>query len=97
MSRPKTYTLGSRPEIILAVTDDEGLVVLPTLARLSVEEPDGTVFTVSGGVMTSNGTYLSYVYDPQQVGWYEYEGWVRDSAGRESASQNGFTVIDRVP
>jgi hypothetical protein len=96
MTRPKNYVLGSTPEIRLATTDTDGNSVSPTLARLTIDAPDGTTLTISGGVMTDNVTYLSYVYSPTVSGFFMYEAWVEDSSGNEASSQHGFYVVDRV-
>jgi hypothetical protein len=97
MSKPNVYILGAHPKITLVTVDENGDAVLPTEARLSIQLPDQTVVTVSGAGMVNNTTYLSYVYTPQLAGWYEYEAWVKDTNGRESAAEHGFTIVDRVP
>jgi hypothetical protein len=65
--------------------------------RLSVEQPDGVIVTYSGGelIMVASG-YFYALYRPLTIGWYEYEGWVKDGNGRENAQTRGFEVVDRV-
>lgn len=96
-----TYVLGSTPEIDMVVRDTDGVVFTPHLIRLSVTDPAGDILTVSGGlqlpgetsIVTASG-YLAYVYTPTMRGWHEYEVWVRDGNGVESASVNGFEIVD---
>lgn len=97
MVKPNTYNLGSSPEIILAFEDTEDDPFIPVSVRLSIEEPTGAIVTVSGGDMDiiASGT-LSYVYNPPVKGWYSYEGWGRDTSGREIAKTNGFEVVDTI-
>jgi len=97
MVKPNVYVLGGRPELLLTPTDQNGEFFTPSEMRLSVKEPTGSIYTVSGGDLTAvvSGYYF-YQYHPETIGWYEYEGWAKDSAGREIAQTNGFEVIDRV-
>lgn len=97
MAKPNVYNLGSAPEILLAFTDTDNDDFIPTYSRLSVEQPDGTIFTVSGDGMTTvaSGT-LSYVYHPSTKGWYSYEGWGKDNAEREITKTGGFEVVDTI-
>lgn len=95
--KPNVYVLGGKPEIILTPLDLEGVFFVPTQSRLSIKEPDGTVITVSGGDFTIVGSgYLSYIFHPTQVGWYEYEGWVKDGNGREDTDTHGFDVTQAI-
>lgn len=93
---PHVYVLGGKPEISLTPEDQNGEFFIPTLMRLSIKEPDGDIITVSGDDLILASGFYYYRYNPETIGWYEYEAWVRDSAGREIASTNGFEVIDRV-
>lgn len=97
MVAPNTYNLGSSPEILLAFEDTDDDPFIPVFVRLSIEEPTGTITTVSGEDMNiiASGT-LSYVYNPPVKGWYSYEGWGRDSSGREIARSSGFEVVDTI-
>lgn len=45
--------------------------------------------------VVTSGT-LTYVYAPPVKGWYSYEGWGRDTSGREIAKTNGFEVVDTI-
>lgn len=96
MTKPNSYVLGSKPELDITPTDLDGVFFVPNESRLSVKQPDGTIVTFSGGDMVVASGYLYVLYQPQTVGWYEYEAWVKDGAGREAAQTNGFDVIDRV-
>jgi hypothetical protein len=95
--KPNVYVLGGKPDLILTTEDINGNAIIPLEARLTVKDPSGDFLTVSGADMTAvTSGYLFYRYHPQEVGWYEYEGWVRDANGNEDASTRGFEVIDRV-
>lgn len=94
--KPNVYVLGGKPELILTPLDLDGNFFIPTEARLSIKEPDGTIFTVSGSDLTVGSGYLYYTFHPEQIGWYEYEGWVKDGTGREDTDTHGFDVTDRV-
>lgn len=96
MTKANIYVLGGKPELLLTPTDQNGDFFTPSAMRLSIKEPDGDIITVSGADMVTASGYFFYQYNPETKGWYEYEGWVRDSAGRERAETNGFEVIDRV-
>lgn len=97
MARPTIYGLGSVPEIMMATHDDNGTVVVPTEARLTIQDPHGSQITVSGGQMTVDGDYLIYLYQGITTsGFYQYEGWVKSASGKEDARTNGFQVIDRI-
>lgn len=96
MVKPNTYHLGSTPEIILAFEDVEDEEFLPVNVRLSIQAPDGSITTVSGGDLTTtsvSGAY-TYIYRPTMAGWYEYEGWGKDGTGREIVKSHGFEVSD---
>lgn len=94
--RPHIYTLGTSPRLVLETVDIDGLPITPTEARISIEKPDGTVFTVSGGLMTQVGDNLTYEYSPLTEGWYMYEGWIKSADGREASQTKGFYVTDSV-
>lgn len=96
-NKPNVWYLGSKPEIDLIPVDANGNFFIPAEARLSIKAPDGTIFTVSGASLSVASGYLYFDnYRPTVAGWYEYEGWVKDSSGREIAQSNGYEVIDRV-
>ena len=95
--KPNVYVLGGKPELRLTTEDINGNPIIPLYSRLSVKAPDGTITTVSGEDMTVvTSGYIFYKYHPETVGWYEYEGWVKDANGNEDADTRGFEVIDRV-
>lgn len=96
MVKPSVYILGGKPEIYLTPEDQDGNFFTPSQSRLSVKEPSGNIFTVSGADLTLASGYYFYDYKPATIGWYEYEIWVEDSAGREIVETNGFEVTDRV-
>jgi hypothetical protein len=93
---PNVYELGGTPELRLNFYDIAGNEFIPIESRLSVEEPGGTVFTVSGADMTTASGYLYYLYRPLVIGWYEYKGWGMDGTGREVATANGFEVVEHL-
>lgn len=98
MVKPNVYVRGGRPEIVITTTDTDGNPFIPLEARLSVEEPDGTVITYSGGDMfmgTASG-YLYVDYRPPTRGWYQYDTWVKDGYGREDTDRNGFEVVEGI-
>lgn len=98
MTKPNVYVLGTIPELDLVFTNTDGATFEPSEMRLSVKQPDGEIITVSGGdpsLVAASG-YMYYLYRPPTIGWYEYEGWGKDTTGREVANTNGFEVIDRV-
>ena len=90
------YILGGRPELTVTTTDLKGVTFVPSLIRLSVEAPDGSITTVSGADMTVASGYMSYLYHPLTLGWYATETWVKDGTGREDTAGSGFEVIDSV-
>lgn len=96
MAIPNTYVLGSVPEIDLTTKNLDGTIMVPVESRVSFKQPNGTIVTYSGGAMTAASGYQYVLYRPPTIGWYEYEGWVKDSSGREIVKTNGFEVIDRV-
>lgn len=96
MTKPNRYVLGSSPEIDLTFTDENGDSFTPVEIRLSIKEPTGTIVTYSGGDLTAGSGYLYVVYRPPVVGYYPYEGWGIDGAGREIASTASFEVFDKV-
>lgn len=93
---PNVYILGARPELWLTPRDRNDEFFTPTEMRLSVEQPDGVIVTYSGAEMTLASGYYYVLYRPLLIGWYEYEGWVKDGTGREAAQTRGFEVTDRV-
>lgn len=94
--QPNVYILGGKPRLKVTALDTNGEPFTPTEARLSVKNPDGTIITYSGGDLTQASGYLYYRYHPQQIGWYEYEGWVKDGNENEDTDTHGFEVTDRV-
>ncbi len=96
MAKPNRYVLGTTPELDVTPKDQDGIFFVPSLARLSIKSPTGDITTVSGGELTLASGYYFYIYRPDTTGWYEYEGWVRDSDGREKAETKGFEIYDRV-
>lgn len=93
----KRYVLGTTPRLKISPKDQDGIFFIPTLSRLSVKHPSGTIYTYSGGDLTlaSGFLYLVFPY-ANQTGWYEYESWVRDGNGIEDAQTKGFEIYDRV-
>lgn len=94
--KPNKYNLGSKPDLLLTTVGIHDESIIPTESRISVKSPDGVIFTVSGADMTVASGYMFYTYTPPTIGWYEYEGWVKDGTGREDAATRGFEVTDRV-
>lgn len=95
MVNPNVYVLGGKPDLSLTPTDQNGDFFTPTAMRLSIKEPDGDFITFSGEDLVLASGYYFYRYHPETIGWYEYEGWVRDSEGREITETKGFEIIDR--
>jgi hypothetical protein len=93
---PNVYNLGGSPELRLEFFDLNSQAMTPNEYRLSIKEPTGAIITVSGAGLTTTSGYFSYIYRPPVVGWYEYEGWGKDGAGREIAQTWGFEVVDRL-
>jgi hypothetical protein len=96
LTKPHRYVLGSKPEIDLTVYNEEGVRFTPSESRLSVKDPTGVITTYSGGDLTQGSGYLFVLYKPLLVGYYEYEGWAKDGAGREIASTASFEVYDKL-
>lgn len=96
MVKPHRYVLGTTPELALTPIDTDGENFIPTESRLSIKEPTGTIITYSGGELTQGSGYLFTIYRPPLIGFYEYEGWVKDGSGREIASTASFEVYDRL-
>lgn len=94
--KPNVYILGGVPEIDLNTIDNQGVAFIPSESRLSIKQPDGVIITVSGDGLSIASGYMYYLYRPPTIGWYEYEGWVKDNSGREDTETNGFEVTDRV-
>ncbi len=94
---PNVYVLGGTPELRMEFDNSSGQPFTPILVRLSIKAPDGDIVTISGADLTvsASGIY-TYLYRPETIGWYEYEGWGRDSSDREIAETSGFEVIDRL-
>lgn len=95
-TRPNSYILGSKPQLEMYPRDFEDNFFIPVEARLSVKQPDGVIYTVSGAELVVGSGYLYTLYKPETTGWYEYEAWVLDGAGREAAETNGFEILDRL-
>lgn len=93
---PNVYVLGGKPRLKVTPVDLDGDFFVPTEARLSIKDPSGAIITISGGDLTLASGYLYYRYHPQEIGWYEYESWVRDGNGNEDTDTRGFEVVDRV-
>lgn len=94
MPKSNIYVLGSRPELMLTATDTDGDTFIPELARITITKPDETTITVSGGDMTTDGDSLAYFYEPDQIGWFSWLGWIQDDSGREIAELSGFQVVE---
>jgi len=95
---PSVYVLGGKPELKLTFENASGYPFTPTEVRLSIKAPDGVITTASGNgdlTVSASGIY-TYLYKPNIIGWYEYEGWGKDSSGREIADTSGFEVVDRL-
>lgn len=90
------YVLGTTPRLKVTTKSEEGVIFVPTEARLSIKNPDGTITTYSGGDLTTASGYLYLIYHPSEVGFYQYEGWVKDGNGLEDASTRGFEIYDMV-
>lgn len=90
------YVLGSTPRLKVTSTDEDGIFFVPTESRLSVKDPEGTIYTYSGADLTTASGYLYYIFHPAIVGWYQYEAWVKDGNGLEDVSTRGFEIYDSV-
>jgi hypothetical protein len=96
MAKPHRYVLGSKPEIDLTFYNENDQQFTPTEYRVSIKDPTGTITTYSGGELTQGSGYLYVMYKPPVIGYYEYEGWGMDGAGREIASTASFEVYDKL-
>lgn len=90
------YVLGTHPRLKVTATDTNGVTFVPSELRLSVKAPDGSITTYSGGDMITASGYQYIVYNPQIVGWYQYETWIKDGNGLEDAATKGFEIYDLV-
>lgn len=90
------YVLGTKPKLKLTPVDTDGVSFVPTESRISVKAPTGVITTYSGADMTTVSGYSYVIYSPETVGWYQYEGWVKDGNGLEDAATRGFEVYDLV-
>lgn len=97
--KPNVYVLGGTPEPYGIFKNKSGAGITPVEMRISVKQPDGVIYTVSGGDLladtTTSGMFY-FIYRPLTIGWYEYEAWGKDANNREIAQTNGFEVVDRV-
>ena len=91
-----TYVLGAKPRIKITTVDVDGITFIPSEIRLSIKEPSETIITYSGGELLAGSGYMYTYYSPPLVGWYQYEAWVKDGNGLETAETRGFEVIDLV-
>lgn len=100
MAKPNVYVLGSKPRLKAFPTDENGDFFTPSISRISVKSPDGEIYTVSGAgtdeTLIVGSGYLYFKYEPETIGWYEYEGAVEDSEGNKIVATHGFEVIDRL-
>lgn len=96
MSGTNRYVLGGNEEIYFTPTDQDGIFFVPSEMRLSIEDPQGVIFTVSGAGLTTASGYMSYIYKPELKGWYQYEVWIKDLTGREKVETHGFEIYDKV-
>lgn len=96
MVAPNRYVLGGNEEIYFTPKDQNGIFFVPSEMRLSIEDPQGVIFTVSGAAITTASGYMSYIYKPELKGWYQYEVWIKDGTGREKVETKGFEVYDKV-
>lgn len=90
------YVLGGNEEIYYTPRDLQGVFFVPSEQRVSIEDPQGVIVTVSGGDITTASGYFSYIYKPLLKGWHQYEVWVKDSTGREIVQTAGFEIYDKV-
>lgn len=97
--KPNRYVLGTSPRLKVIPKDEQGIFFVPTLSRLSVKHPSGTIYTWSGGDLTLASGYLFYILPTSvadQTGWYQYESWVKDGNGLEDGATKGFEIYDLV-
>lgn len=90
------YVLGGTPEVYITPKDQDGIFFVPSESRISIKEPDGDIYTVSGGDMILASGYLYILYRPLTKGGYATETWVKDSTGREDTDIGFFEVVDYV-
>lgn len=90
------FVLGGNEEIYFTPKDQNGIYFVPSEMRLSIEDPQSVIFTVSGADITQASGYLSYIYKPILKGWHQYEIWVKDPNDREIVKTDGFEVYDKV-
>ena len=90
------YVLGTTPRLKIVPLTTEGIFFVPTLSRLSVKDPVGTIYTYSGADLTTASGYMYYIFHPALIGWYQYESWVKDGNGLEDVATHGFEVYDLV-
>lgn len=90
------YVLGTKPRLKIYPLDTDGVIFVPSEIRLSIKEPDGQIITYSGADLTTASGFLYYYYNPETVGYYEYETWVKDGNGLEAAATKGFEIYDNV-
>lgn len=96
MAIPHRYNLGGNEEIFFTPKDQDGIFFVPAEMRVSVEDPQGVITTISGaGVYTASG-YFGVLYKPALKGWHQYEVWVKDAGGREKVETSGFEIYDKV-
>lgn len=88
--------LGTKPRLKVTSTDTDGVTFVPSEIRLSVKNPTGAITTYSGAALTSASGYMFVIYNPQTVGWYQYEAWVKDGNGLEDVATRGFEIYDLV-
>ena len=93
---PNKYNLGGTVDLLLTAYDHNDQVFTPIESRISVKGPDGVILTVSGDGLSTASGYQFITYRPLAVGWYEYEGWAKDSEGREIVQTKGFDITDRL-
>lgn len=90
------YELGGIVEIDITPTDQDDVFFEPTESRLTIQNPTGALFTVSGGDLTAASGYYFYLYRPPYKGFYAYETWIKDGTGREIVTAHGFEILDTV-
>ncbi len=67
--KPNVYILGGKPEIDIITKDNNGVVFIPTEARLSIKDPTGVITTISGGDWVTASGYQYYLCQPTVIGW----------------------------
>lgn len=91
------YVLGTKPRLKAYPRDEDDIIFIPSEMRLSVKAPSGVITTYSGGDFTYVPSgYLFVYYEPDTVGWYQYEVWVKDGNGLQDAATKGFEIYDLV-